>query len=906
MFWRRKRNPEDLAEEIRSHLALEADELRSDGVSDATSAARRAFGNVTSLQERSYERGRVGWLDDLGRDLRYAWRTLRRSPAYTAGTALLLALGIGANTAIFSFVEAIVLRPLPVPDPHSLMLLKWHSRSDPKIKRSISGEAHRDPLLGYVSGNFPYPALQYLAADHDVLSGAFGFAGGNELTAIAGGVTDRAKTLFVSGAFFGTLQIPPVWGRMLDSQDELPAATPVVVLSHSYWQSRFHGEGGVIGQTILINNAPFVIAGVAPKGFFGVDSSAEMQLYLPLSWYQKLRTNFSGNQNSMYADNHWFWVFCMARLKPGVTVKQAESKLAAVWASWLAGVAANDAERADLPVLYLDDGAPGLDMLRIYYTRPLYAIVVMAALILLIACANVASLQLARAHGRRREIALRYGLGASRWRIARQMLTEGVLLSALGGALSIAFAWIGMRCLSALIDVWRPGIIFRAEIDWNCAVFSAALAVLAGLLFGVGPAIQASRIDLTPALKETRGGSLPSRLQRWIPALGLRSGLVTVQIALSLLLIAGAGLFVRTLSNLRSVSLGFQPEGVFTFDLDGRQGGYKQDALSKFYFDVEARLRDIPGVRSVAAASYALSSGSSSGTTVSLPGNPTAGDIQTAVMWIGPGFFSTLRLPLVAGREFTTHDTASAPMTVVVNEAFVARHLTGNPIGQLVHFASPENKNAVVVGVCGNTPVASPRNPIGPMVFGAYAQHATRVSRMTFLMRSDIDGVSLSRAARSALDSVDRRAASGQFASMSAGIQQTIGQERLLATLSSAFAVLALVIASVGLYGTLAYDVSRRTAEIGIRIAIGAKPRSVVAMILRESAWMIVAGVVLGLPFVWASGKVIQDFLYGAKPSDASSLAVPVVVLLVSALAAAVLPAGHAARIDPTQTLRHE
>jgi predicted permease len=891
MFWKRKRSPEDFAEEIRAHLDIEADELKSEGRPDAHLAARRAFGNVTALRERSYERGRLAWLDELSQDARYALRAMRRSPAHTAGAALLLALGIGANTAIYSFVEAVALRDLPVADPDSLVLLKW-SAGKAKFNRRHSGESHTDPKRGQVSGNFPYRAWEALSTNN-VLADTFAFFGGDDVTVVAQGRADLANSMFISGRFFSGLRLPPAIGRAIDSQDERPDAPAAAVISHAYWQSRFGGDAGVLGKSISVNNTPFTIVGVAPKGFVGLDTGSNVHLYMPLRFCQSVRASFAGLRESLYAADRWYWVQMMGRLQPGVSRQQAESVLAATFAGWVAGTAETDAERASLPTLYLANGSNGLDFLRFYHSAPIFLVAAMAGLILAIACANLANLQVARAVGRRREILLRYGLGAGRWRIARQLLTESVLLAAAGGALSILFAWGGMKGLSALALTWQRGVTFRVEMNWNCLAVSAALTLLTGLLFGLAPALQASRLELASGLREGRIGQSGG----WG-----RRGLVTVQIALSLLLVAGASLFVRTLTNLRSIGLGFNPDRVLVLEADAHQAGYRGDALARFYGEVETRLRAIPGVQGSTSANYALVSNNSNRSGVKIPSNPAAGDVLAGMMWVGPDFFAAMQIPLRMGRDVTVRDTASAPMVAVVNEAFAAKYLSGaTPIGQQIRFTGPEDSLAMIVGVAKDTPMSTLRQDPEPMVFGAYSQHIQRVRRMTFFVR----GAGASEARR-VVEALDHRIPVVNVRTLETQIADTIGRERLFASLCSVFAGLALVIASVGLYGTLAYGVSRRTSEIGVRIALGASRRRVIAMVVGESLVMIVAGVAIGLPFVWSSEKVIGSFLFRAAPDDPSALVVPVAVLLASALVAAGFPAWRAARIDPMTALRHE
>ena len=909
MFWKRKRSWRDFSEEIRAHLQLEADELKADGQTDteARSAALRTFGNITLAQERLYERGRTLWLDDLFRDIRYALRTMRRSPVFTVGTAILLALGIGANTAIYSFAEAILLRSLPVQDPRSLVLLKWRSPDNPPVKHSQDGESHREAALGYVSGNFPYPAFELLRSDNGVLSSTFGFFGGGDITVSTSGSAEVASSLFVSGEFFSGLGIPPAVGRTIDRQDDRAGGSAVAVLSHAYWKARFGENSNAIGQTILINNTPFQVIGVAANGFFGVDPGKDVRIYLPIRFYEATRSQFVGNSNSMYRDDHWYWIQIMGRLRPGVTRQQAEAALSAAFSAWVASTASSEKEKTILPTLYLQDGASGLDLVRYYFSKPLFLLMTMAGLILALACANVANLLLARAAARRREIALRLGLGAGRLRMARQLLTESLLLSILGGAFGVFVAWAGMRGLSTLVSTWEQDTTFRAEMNWSFLLVSAGLAAITGLLFGLAPAIQAGRVQPGPGLKEAQHGGPAGWFVRVFPGGVLKNGLVTVQIAISLLLLAGASLFVRTVSNLQSVRLGFNPDHLLLFDVDARQAGYEGETMARFYTGATNRLRLMPGVQAATLASYALVAGSRSGTSVSVPGDPSTAKLGTAVIWVGPNFLNTMQIPLVLGRDISEKDSRSGPMAVVVNEAFVAKHFPDrSAIGQTLQFADPENASATIVGVARNTPLYSLKEETEPVVYGSYLQHLARISKMTFLLRTGGGSFPIAGAAQRVIASVDARVPITNVRTQIMQIQRTIGQERLFAFLCSTFAILALVIASVGLYGTLAYGVLRRTGEIGIRMALGARRRQVVLMILRESLPMVTVGLLIGLSLVWASSRLIESFLFGMTPADPAALSRAVITLVTSATIAGLLPAWRASRVDPMVSLRYE
>jgi macrolide transport system ATP-binding/permease protein len=527
--------------------------------------------------------------EQLLQDLRYAVRMMAAQPLFTAMAALSLALGIGANTAIYSFMDAILLRALPVRQPESLVVLHWRSKDHPAVVHSLNGSNFRDPKTGYSSGNFPFPAYELLRADSPVFSSLFAFKGAGRLNLLIRGQADLANSQYVSGNYFSGLGVPPAAGRLIDSSDDRAGAPPVVVLGFRYAQRRFGEITAALGQSIPIDNTPFAVAGVAAPEFFGVDPSGPQDLYLPMHASLLLDAASPENPNRKYVESTYYWVDMMGRLRPGITLSQAQTAIAPVFRNFVEATAVTDKERENLPALYLQEGGGGLDFLRRQYSKPLYVLMTMVALILAIACANIANLLLARATARRHEMALRLSLGAGRLRVVRQLLTESVLLASLGGLLGLAFASWGIRALTLLIGNGRENFTLHANLNWRVLAITIALSLGAGILFGLAPAIQSMRVDLNGALRQTRAGEHRLRLGAWLHV-SPSQVLVVSQIAISLLLLVAAGLFVRTLTNLNSIALGFNSERVLLFSVNARQADYKDDGLVRFYENLQARL----------------------------------------------------------------------------------------------------------------------------------------------------------------------------------------------------------------------------------------------------------------------------------------------------------------------------
>src|SRR5690348_11714182 len=903
-MFRRKRKDGDFLNEIQSHIQLEAERLREQGLNeaDARAAARRVFGNVTQAQERFYESRRWLWWDHLWQDLRFAFRMLRKSPGFTAVAVLTLALGIGANTAIYSFMESILLRSLPVADPESLVVLNWHSpppqdanKEWVHVMHGVQGIAWPGDKGTMVSGMFPYGAFETLREENPVFSTLFGYFNGlNHNLSIRGQATS-ASTEYVTGEYFRGLAVSPAAGRLIDSEDDRPGATPVAVISFATSQNRFGGPPNAIGQSIRVDNIPFTVIGVAPPEFFGVDPAAAPELYLPL--HANLLPD-SARAARMYGDGNFYWIEMMGRLRPGVSMAQAQAALGPRFHQWVATTARTDGERAKLPALILNPGAEGLGSLRRQYSKPLYVLLAMVGLILAITCANIASLLLARAAARRREMAVRLSLGAGRFRVVRQLLTESVMLAALGGALGVLFAIWGVRSLTLLLSNGQENFTLHAELNWNVLGVTAALSVVCGLLFGLTPAIQSTRPDVMPALKDGRGGGPRRRAQHV---------LVVTQIAISFLILVTAGLFVRTLNKLHSVQLGYARENILLFSLKARQAGHRDPEIATFYTDLRQRLASIPGVISASLAQSSIISADRAGATyrgkikigtVTVPG--------AGVLVVGPRFLTTMKIPLLAGREIDNRDQPDSTPVAVISER-LARTYFGNenPVGRRITLPD-EKRDLEIVGVSANLRYGGLKNEeeSAMTVFVAVSQISP--DGMTYALHTAGDPLRYVQSVHEIVREADSRIPVTNVVTQAAEIDRTISRELTFAKLCTGFAVLALLIACVGLYGTMSYSVARQVGEIGIRMALGAQRGAVVWMVLRRVLLLAAVGLAIGVPAALIASHLVKSFLFETQPNDPGTLALAGVVLLSAAILAGYAPARRASRIDPLAALRHE
>jgi macrolide transport system ATP-binding/permease protein len=615
------------------------------------------------------------------------------------------------------------------------------------------------------------------------------------------------------------------------------------------------------------------------------------------------------DDEAAFVDQNYYWVEMMGRLKPGVGLTQAQAALAGPFAQWVASTATNDQERANLPVLRLEEGAAGLDSLRRQYSKPLYVLLTMVALILAIACANTANLLLARSAARAREMAVRLSLGASRWRVVRQLLTESALLAALSGSLGILLAVFGIRVLTRLLANGQEGFTLHAELNWHVLVATLALALLCGMLFGLAPALQATRPALMPKLRERSLGESRARLRMFLPRVTMTRALVVAQIATSVLLLVAAGLFVRTVSNLHSVSLGFNRNNVLLFEVNAPQAGYAESRVADFYADLRRRLSNVAGGRN-ATLSHASLIRAGRGHPVTLNRQPTEG---TRVLWTGPGFFTTMQIAILRGREITETDRPGAPGVVVVSDAFARKNFgDADPIGRRIEIGGSLSVDGVplvfeIVGIAATVHYGGLKREIPPLVYVPYAQIApAQLRQMTYALRTDGDPLRYATAVRQVVHEADARVPVTNLKTQAADIDETINQEIVFARLCTAFAILALTIACVGLYAMLAYAVARRTSEIGVRMALGAGRGAVIWMVLREVCVLAAIGLAIGVPAALGASRLIESFLFEIKPNDPRALTVAALTLLSAALVAGYGPARRAARLDPMIALRHE
>ncbi|HEY3938787.1 MAG TPA: ABC transporter permease [Bryobacteraceae bacterium] len=894
----RSRFDRELEEEMCHHLALSAEEQGT------AEAARRRFGNVTSIKERSRAMWTWTLCEQFVQDIRYGLRSMAANPLFTIVAVFLLALGIGANTAIYSFMDAIMLRALPVQHSEQLVILNWHTKAFPAVSHGFSGRADQDPTTGFTSGNFPFAAFELIQARHDVFSKVFAFAGMGRLiaeTAIKGtqGHAEIADGELISGAFYGDLGVRPALGRLIDDQDDRARAN-VAVISYAWWQRRFTANPNVIGQSVVINNAPFTIIGVSAPGFFGVNPSGAPEIFMPIHAAALLSTT-----DTRFLDKNFYWVEIMGRLKPGIGIHEAQAMLGAQFHQFETGTASNNKERSDLPELLVEEGGSGIDSLRRQYSKPLFVLMTMVALILTVACANTANLLLARATARRREIAMRLSLGAGRARLIRQLLTESILLAAMGGLLGIGIAALGIRFITWLLANGRDHFTLHADISGQVLGFTLCLALLAGILFGFAPALQATKLDLTPALREARSGA--SRKGR--P--GLSHVLIVCQIAVSLLLVIGAGLFVRTLSALESVELGFNREHLLLFAVMPKQAGYNSERMVRLFEELRKRFAAIPGVRSASLSDGPLINEGISRTGLRIPGIVTSIGFEngTALMNVGPSFFTTMQIPILRGREIGERDTTGSQPVAVVNEIFAKKYFGGeNPLGRRIGLGGNAGKfdDYEIVGVAKTARYNSLKGDVPPVVYLPYVQNLKVLNYMVFELRTATDPLSFTPSVRRIVRDVSPRVPVFNVTTQSAQIDQTIGQERTFAELCTCFGVLALAIASIGLYGTMAYAVSRRTSEIGVRMALGAERRRIIRMVFKEVFTLTAAGLAIGLAIAWATSRFVESFLFGVKRDDPLSILISLLVLITAVSAAGYAPAWKASRIDPMVALRHE
>ena len=911
-WWLRRSDKEaELRQELQFHLDEEAEERQQNGLpaDDARWAARREVGNLTLIEENT--RAVWSWIfvEQLVQDLRYAARTMRHNRGFAMLALLSLALGIGANTVIYSFMDALLLRTLPVANPESLMSLNWHSK-DPNgarpnhVMHGSDGSTWEEGD-GTSSGIFPFGAFELFRENTTLFSSLFAYYPTEKRTLAVNGQAEMAAGEYVSGDYFRGLEVAPAAGRVMAADDDRAGAPLVTVISSRISERFFGGASSAVGQSILIDNLLFTVVGVTPPEFFGVDPDANPDFYVPLHSNLVLDgTESWAKTPKSYLDGHYYWIEIMGRLRPGISRAQAQAVLAPQFHQWVAATATNDREVASLPALTTKRAAGGLDTLRRRYSRPLYVLWTMVGLILAIACANIANLLLSRSTARQREMAVRLSIGADRVRLIRQLLTESMLLALSGGVLGVLLAIWGVRFLSVLLANGQENFELRPELNWHVLAATCAVSLLCGSIFGLAPAIQSTNPDITPSLKGGRAAERSPRVGVGLRRVTLSQLLVISQIVFSLLMLVAAGLFVRTLSNLKSVALGFPRENLLLFELNARQAGHGDPEILAFYAELRQRFAAIPGVRD-ATLSHASLLNAGRRLELRVSGTPA---LDTWILNTGPDFFATMQIPLLMGREIDDHDQPGTLGVVVVNQRFAEAQFGGqNPLGRRITLGGPRPRDMQIVGVSADAHYGRLKDDTRPVIYIPYTQgDYPRVQKMVYALRTAGDPLALAGTIREIVRQADSRLPVMNVTTQAAEIDRSMSQEIVFARLCTVFAILALVIATVGLYGTMSYGVARRTGEIGIRMALGAQRGAVVRMILWQAVVLAAVGLAIGLPTALGASRLVESFLFGIKSNDPAVLMSAAAIVLCAALTAGYMPAWRASRIDPLMAIRHE
>jgi predicted permease len=880
----------ELDEEIRSHLDMSMRDRmeRGEAREQAEASARREFGNVALVKEVTRDVSGWAWLERLFQDLPHAARLLQRSPAFTFVAILSLSLGVGANTAIFQVINAVGLRALPVHDPDRLVHIR--------IADTTGARGSFNSRFASVTN----PIWEELRRTQQAFSSVMAW-GDATFNLGSGGLARPARGLWVSGSFFDTLGVRAAAGRLFNEADDRAGCAPRAVISHGFWQTELGGRQAV-GSTLSLDGHAVEIVGVSAPAFTGVVVGRSFDVALPIC-SQPLLSDGKGMLN---AGTDW-WLVPMGRLKQGWTVEQASAHLAAI---------SPGVFRATLPPTYpavsvnhylgftlqAVPGGAGVSGLREDYSLPLWLLLATAAVVLVIACVNLANLMLARASAREREFAIRLGLGASRSRITRQLLVESLLLAGIGAACGSFLARVLSRSLVSFLDTDRGTIALDLATDWRVLAFTVTAAILTCVLFGLAPALRATRVSPSVVIRSL-GRGLTATRERF----ALRRALVTLQIALSLLLLAVALLFTRTLTNLLAVDPGFAQDGVIVMTVDLRRLKVPIPQRHALRAEILSSVRGTAGVQSAAEVSIVPVSGSSWSNNVWMDGRDAAVPVNALFNRVSSGYFATLGIPLVAGRDFSEADAVNSPPVAIVNETFVRTVAQGvNPIGHRVRReATPYQPEEAyeIVGVVRDAKYIDLRQEPLPVVFFAARQASEPGEYVRLMVRSTVLPSASTGALTAAIGELSPQAVVS-FDILKEKVRETVVRERLMATLSSFFGIVAALLAMVGLYGVIAYTVARRTNEIGVRMALGAGRQDVLRMILAEAFVLTGIGIVTGLALALAGGSAASMLLFGLKAHDPATLAAAGAMLAVIAFAASYLPARAAARIDPMAALR--
>jgi len=897
-------NRERLETEMDAELACHLENLTADLVraghspTEAARRARVALGPMLMHKEEMRASLGLRWWDELWGDLRYGLRILRKSPGFTAIAAGSLALAIGANTAIFSIAKSLLYDRLGVPHAEQLRLLSWHGDGNQAVQ-GMWGDFDSAPEGGMVGTIFSYPVYLQLRAQNRSLQDLFAFKE-DGMNATVAGQAQRVQAEMVSGNYYAELGVRPQFGRAIQPSDETEyGAGTVAVISDELWERAFGRSPSVLGQTITLNQAVMTIVGVNPRGFTGAKGAqVSPEVFVPITMLPVIDPK---GDKSLLEDPDTWWVNVMARARPGVNDAEAQTVLASqLEADVRATMKVKQGET--MPHLVLSDGSRGLHLMEGDFKKPASVLMALTGFVLLLACANIANLLLARGAHRQREMSVRLALGAGRGRVLRQLLTESLLLAGIGGMGGLLLGYAGRNLLPALMsNAWERNE-FNVRFDWGIFAFAAGVTLLTGLLFGLAPAWLAARAEVSSSLKES--AQTATRRRRGVAG----KFLVGFQIALSTLLVVGAGLFLRTLFALNTVEVGFRTDHLILLEVHPPSKRYAEGKDVELDTRLEEGFAGIPGVEAVTAATLPYIA-ESMGNDIFLPEGEKQEDHKDQAEFfniVGNSFFGTMGIPMFAGRPFGAEDTATSQKVMVINQSLARKRFPNeNPIGKMVKIGFGADNVVRIVGICRDTRYANLRDAAPPQFFALYRQQK-EVGAITFLVRTQLKPGALMSAFRDVVQKQDRDLPIINIRAQQEQIDATTQQERMFAALTTGFGVLALALACVGIYGIMAYSVANRTNEIGIRLALGARPGQVQGMILRESGWLAGAGVVVGVAAALALARLVKSMLYGVQPWDPVTLAAGAFLLLAVALAASWIPACRAAGVQPMDALRHE
>jgi predicted permease len=905
----------EMEAEIRFHLQSRTEDLIRGGLppDQAARQARLEFGGIASHKDSMRASVGLRWLDDLWVDLRYGARVLRKSPGFTAIAVASLALAIGANTTIFSYGNEILFTGLSVPHPEQLRIFRLTGNEHMAVRQIWTNDGYSEAHNLYF-GAFPYPSYQLLRKQNHSVEDIFAFHELPNITISANGTPELAKVELVSGNFYTQLQLTPRLGRPIEPADDgVPGKGAVAVISDGFWHRDLGGSPDVLGKILKVAGVTVTIVGVNPASFTGpagVEATSP-QIFLPLSMLPAIDP-IPGDAAPLIDPNQ-FWLSLMARVKPEISKASAEAALNVAFNTAFRGTGTVENGQI-VPRLSLEDGSRGITSGLRPLLKPLYVLLGLGGLVLLLACANIANLMLARASSREREMSARMALGAGRTRILRQVLTESLLLSTMGGAAGLFLGYLSRNLIPWLLRTgWDAGEI-PGRFDWRVFALTSTVTLLTGIVFGMVPAWRLTKSEISIALKE--GARTATRRRKaWSGKM-----IVGFQVALSTLLVVSAVFFLRTLINLNSVNPGFPAKDLLLLDINAPRTRYPIEKIGELHRRLEEAFASIPGVQSETMINSPLIADAQWNSMFQIQGAPQrkvadhaekTGDPEDTAMvsYVGPNFFSTLQIPILAGRGFTVSDTATNGPVAVVNEALARKFFPNtNPIGKRFRrsYVGPEATRWIeIVGICANTRYSDLRQPPPPVHFELALQNPMD-DRFTFIIRSPLKADALMPPIRRAAQHIDPDLPITDVRTQLEQIAASMQQERMFASLTAGFGILALALACVGIYGIMAYTVSMRTNEIGVRLALGAARGQIQAIILRETGWLTVCGVIVGLLVALASIRTVASMLYGVTPKDPITLGASVILLLFVAFVAGWIPAYRASRVDPAEALRHD